>query len=284
MTKLLGRILWIAIAVAAVLYGIAQAGLRSPWFRVAVERRLSAAAGMEVRVGRIRPTESLNLRISDISVLEDRAGMEVKVLRVKWTFFARRGFSRIRKIIVEDAVLTMAPDEQGELLPAFVGERTWELVSSLTQGRLQNASETPDSPFGLGFAPSDTAPAAGGHDGGRMYREFGGIRNVRLIRGTFSLRDANGNERAFAKDVDISRKIDFAADGRKVEHWDVQAAMLSAEGMQLPNLDWAADFTEGGGWNVTRFASDSWSDWGPAPSQDEMDCTTEKYRELFDSI
>lgn len=280
MAKLLGRILWIAIAVAAVLYGVAQAGLRSPWFRVAVERRLSNAAGMEVRVGRIRPTESLNLRISDISVLEDRAGMEVKVLRVKWTFFARRGFSRVRKIIVEDAVLTMAPDEQGELLPAFVGERTWELVSSLTQGRLQNAAETPGENEGTGFA----VPADGGKDGGRMYREFGGIRNVRLLRGTFSLRDANGNERASAKDVDISRKIDFGTDGRKVEHWDVQAAMLSAEGMQLPNLDWAADFTEAGGWNITRFSSDGWSDWGPAPSQEEMERTTEKYRELFDSI
>lgn len=280
MAKLLGRILWIAIAVAAVLYGVAQAGLRSPWFRVAVERRLSNAAGMEVRVGRIRPTESLNLRISDISVLEDRAGMEVKVLRVKWTFFARRGFSRVRKIIVEDAVLTMAPDEQGELLPAFVGERTWELVSSLTQGRLQNAAETPGENEGTGFA----VPADGGKDGGRLYREFGGIRNVRLLRGTFSLRDSNGNERASAKDVDISRKIDFGADGRKVEHWDVQAAMLSAEGMQLPNLDWTADFTEAGGWNITRFSSDGWSDWGPAPSQEEMERTTEKYRELFDSI
>ena len=179
----------------------------------------------------------------------------------------------------------MAPDERGELLPAFVGERTWELVAGLTQGRLQNAPETPegngDGPYGTGFAPSETVPAK---DGERMHREFGGIRNVRLIRGTFSLRDANGNERASAKDVDISRKIAFGEDGRKVEHWDVQAAMLSAEGMQLPNLDWAADFSEAGGWNVTRFASDGWSDWGPSPSQDDMERATEKYRELFDSI
>lgn len=279
MTKLLGRILWIAIAVAAVLYGIAQAAVRSPWFRVAVERRLSNAAGMEVRVGRIRPTESLNLRLSDITALEDRAGLEVKVIRIKWTFFARRGFSRIRKLIVEDAVLTMAPDGDGRLLPSFAGDRAWELVSGLTQGRLPGPAEQPASGAGAGEAVDATARAGGG-----MQREFGGIRDVRLVRGTFSLRDAGGNERASAKDVDIVRHVGFGEDGRRVEHWEVQAAMLSAEGMQLPNLDWAAEFTEAGGWNVTRFASDGWSDWAPAAPPDAMDRTAEQYRELLDSI
>jgi hypothetical protein len=282
---LVGRIVWIAIAVAALLYGAAQAAIRSPWFRVAVERRLSKATGMEVRVGRIRPTESLNLRISDISVLEDRAGMEVKVLRVKWTFLARRGFSRIRKLIVEDAVLTMAPDDEGNLLPSFVGDRAWELVSGLTQGRLQNP---PDADAANGHGPGGTVPVREGdapaRTGGQTSRDFAGIRNVRLIRGTFSLRDAGGNERASAKDVEIGRRIDLDAEGRRVERWNVQAAMLSAEGMQLPNLDWSAEFTEEGGWNVTRFASDGWSAWSPAESPDGVERTTEEYRKLLDSI
>lgn len=276
--KMVWRILWIAVAVAAVLYGAAQAAIRSPWFRVAVERRLSMATGMEVRVGRIRPTESLNLRISDISVLEDRAGMEIKILRIKWTFLARRGFSRIRKLIVEDAVLTMAPDDEGNLLPSFVGDRAWELVSGLTQGRLQN----PPEPVGAnGSAPEGIVSAK---TGGQASREFGGIRHVRLIRGTFSLRDAGGNERASAKDVEIARRIDLDAEGRRVERWNVQAAMLSAEGMQLPNLDWSAEFTEAGGWNVTRFASDGWSAWSPAESPEEVESATEEYRQLLDSI
>lgn len=281
MTKLLGRILWIAIAAAAILYGIAQAAVRSPWFRVAVERRLSKAAGMEVRVGRIRPTESLNLRLSDITALEDRAGLEVKVIRIKWTFFARRGFSRIRKLIVEDAVLTMAPDAEGRLLPSFAGDRAWELVSGLTQGRLPGPSEQPAAGAGAAAAEAGSAPARAA---GGMHREFGGIRDVRLVRGTFSLRDAGGNERAAAKDVDIVRHVGFGEDGRRVERWEVQAAMLSAEGMQLPHLDWAAEFTEPGGWKVTRFASDGWSDWAPAASPDGIDRTAEQYRELLDSI
>lgn len=270
--KLVGRTIWIAIAAAAILYGAAQAAIRSPWFRVAVERRLSMVTGMEVRVGRIRPTESLNLRISDITALEDRAGLELKVMRVKWSFFAPRGFSRIRKLILEDAVLTMAPDDEGHLLPAAVGDRTWDLVSSLTQGRLQNMPQGGRKPDG------------GAAEGGRNQGEGVGIGHVRLLRGTFSLRDANGRERAGAKDVEIDRKVGFDGEGRKVEHWEVEAAVLSAEGMQLSSLDWAADRTEAGAWNVTRFVSDGWSAWTPAGAPDEVERATEQYRALLDSI
>lgn len=271
--KLVGRTIWIATAAAAILYGAAQAAIRSPWFRVAVERRLSMVTGMEVRVGRIRPTESLNLRISDITALEDRAGLEVKVMRVKWSFFAPRGFSRIRKLILEDAVLTMAPDAEGNLLPAVVGDRTWELVSRLAQGQLQNAPRADKKPNG-----EETA------DDGATSPEKIGVGHVRLLRGTFSLRDIGGRERFGAKDVDIDWNTGFGAAGRKVEHWEVEAAVLSAEGMQLTGMEWVADRTEDGAWNVTRFASDGWSSWAPAESPDGVERATEEYRKLLGSI
>ena len=242
-----GQTFWklfrIAFATAAVLYGVAQAGIRSPWFRVAVERRLSEAAGMEVRVGRIRPTESLNLRIGDISALEDRAGMEVKVLRVKWSFLASPTGSHIRKLVAEDVVLTMAPDDEGHLLPAFAGERALELVALLSR-------ELP----GRGD---------GGRDAERMHRETGTIGHVRLLRCAFSLRDANGRERAGGKDVEMDRFVGVDGSGRRIESWDAQAAVFTVEGMQMTGIDCEAGYTVEGGWETTRFSADDWSDGTP---------------------
>lgn len=241
------RAILIAVAAAAILYGVAQAGIRSPWFRVAVERRLSEASGMEVRVGRIRPTESLNLRIGDISALEDRAGMEVKVLRVKWSFLASRTGSHIRKLVVEDAVLTMAPDDEGNLLPAFAGQRALELVALL-------AKELPaDAPDRGGGEPSD----------GRMHRKTGSIGHVRLVRGAFSLRDASGRERAGGRDFEIDRTIGVDASGRRTENWETQVAVFTVEGVQVTGLDWAAAYTEENGWETSRFSAEGWSDGTP---------------------
>lgn len=246
------RAIWIAVAAAAILYGGAQAGIRSPWFRVAVERRLSEAAGMEVRVGRIRPTESLNLRIGDISALEDRAGMEVKVLRVKWSFLASRTGSHIRKLVAEDAVLTIAPDAEGNLLPAFAGNRALELVAQWTR------SWPPDGPErGIGQVVMDA-------DGGRMHGEIGTIGHVRLLRCAFSLRDASGRERAGGKDFEIDRFVEVDDLGRSAERWEVQAAVFASEGRQLTGLDWAAGYTGESGWEISRFSADSWSD-GTSP-------------------
>lgn len=265
-----GRLFWGALALAVLFYGGAQATVRSPWFRVAVERRLSKAAGMEVRVGSIRATESLNLRIGGISALEDRAGLEVRVLRVKWSFFAPRGFSRIHKISAEDITFTMAPDEEGQLLPSFAGDRVWELVGRLAQDMVP-AAPVPDA-----------WPSGKGRETVRPRRD-GDIPHVRLVRGVFSLRDASGRERASARDLELDRRVGFDADGHLVEHLDVQAAVLTVEGMQLTGVDWAAERTDGGEWNVVRFASDDWSGWTPADAEG-LDAATGMYRELLDSI
>lgn len=273
--KLFWRAIRIAIAVAAVLYGGAQAGIRSPWFRVAVERRLSNLAGMEVRVGRIRPTESLNLRISDVSSLENNAGMEVRVLRVKWSFFAPRGFFRVRKLVAEDAVLTMSPDAAGNMQPAFAGNRAWEMVGHLSRGLEPDIRRSPDLP-GSGDNAGDAPTGIG--------RGFASMPDFRLLRCVFSLRDANGRERVSAKDVEINRTVGLDADGRPEEHWEVQAAVLSVEGMQLTGIDWVADRTVDGEWKVARFASSDWSGWTATGEGSDVEDATEKYRALLDSI
>lgn len=271
--KLTGWVLLGAIAAVAVLYGAAQAGIRSPWFRKAVERRLSRATGMEVHVGRIRPTESLNLRIGNVWALGDGVGVEARVLRVKWSFFAPRGLSRVRKVIVEDAALTVVVPDGGEV-PTITGGGAQELVSHLVQGRLRDVVVPPRGGEPAGKVEASSKP----------HRQNGGIGHVRLVRGTFSLRDANGRERSAASGVGFDRTIAFDPDGRRVERWNVVATTLSAGGMQLTSIDWEAECTGDGPWNVVRFVSDGWSDSAPSASPDDIERATEQYRALLDSI
>lgn len=267
-----------AIAVAAVLYGAAQAGIRSAWFRKAFEERLSRATGMEVRVGGIRPTESLNLRIGDIRAKEDRATLEAKVLRVKWSFFAPHGLSRIRTLVVEDAVLTVVVPDDGDapLPPTIAGGQVQELVSYLAQGRLQEMV----APRHEGEPPIRESDDGGG----RTYKRPGGIGHVRVVRGAFSLCDANGRERTAANGVEIERTIGFDRDGRRREQWKVGAALLSSGGMRLTGLDWAAECSGDGPWNVIRFVSDGWSDCSSSSPAEDIKRATEQYRALLDSI
>ncbi len=265
-----GRIVWGILLAAALLYGGAQAGIRSPWFRVAVEHRLSKLAGMEVRIGDIRATESLNLRIGRVSALDERAGMEVRVLRVKWSFFAPRGLSRIHKLSAEDVTLTMAPDDDGRLMPAFVGDHAWELIGRLTRDMVP-AAPVPDAWPGGKDAVEETPSG------------IGGILHMRIVRGVFSLRDASGRERASARDISIDRIVERDADGHPVERLEVQADVLTVEGMQLTGVDWAAERTDGSDWTVLRFTSDDWSGWTPADAE-ALDAATGEYRALLDSF
>lgn len=254
---------------AVLLYGGAHAAIRSPWFRVAVERRLSQMTGMEVRVGSIRTTESLNLRLGDISALEDRAGLEIHVMRVKWALFPLR----IRRLIVEDAVLTMAPDEEQHLLPKVVGDQAWTFLGHLTQGLVPVIAPVPEE---LRTEPQKVA--APSPFGGKIDR----IRQIRLVRSMFSIRDASGRERAAAKDLEIERNLEGTGPD-EVERWDIQAAVLTVEGMQQTGVEWSALHTAQG-WKVTHFATQEVSGWEPAASPEELQEATETYRTLLDSI
>ena len=263
--SLAARIFLGVLLAAALLYGAAHAAIRSPWFRVAVERRLSQMTGMEVRVGSIRTTESLNLRLGDISALEDRAGMEIHVMRVKWTLFPLH----IRRLIVEDAVLTMAPDQEQHLLPKVVGDQAWAFLGHLTQGLVPMIAPVPEE---LRTEPRKPAPQP--PFGGQIER----IRQIRLVRSMFSIRDASGRERASAKDLEIERVLD---DG--TERWNIQAAVLTVEGMQQTGVEWSALHTPQG-WQVTHFSTQEVSGWEPAASPEELQEATETYRALLDSI
>ena len=74
--RTLGSWLWKLALVLALVYGALQILVRTDVFRAQVEDELSRLAGMEVRIGRMRATESLNLKIRDTIGISDVAGIE----------------------------------------------------------------------------------------------------------------------------------------------------------------------------------------------------------------
>ena len=59
--RVLWSLLWRLALAALLVYGVLQLFVRTNYFRLRVEAELSRMTGMEMRVGRIRATESLNL-------------------------------------------------------------------------------------------------------------------------------------------------------------------------------------------------------------------------------
>ena len=75
--------------------------VRTDVFRAQVEKELSRLAGMEMRVGRIRATESLNLRIRDAIGVSDVAGIEARIVRIRWHLFRPRGEPMLESVRVD---------------------------------------------------------------------------------------------------------------------------------------------------------------------------------------
>lgn len=262
------RRLWMALLAVVVLYGLAQLWVRSPWFRVTVERSLSRVAGMEVRTGRIRATESLNLKIRDVIGMAENAGLEAKILRIRWKLLPGREGTHIESIRAEDVVLTMAPDEDGVMQPAFIGQGLWGWLARLEGGLLERGISAE------GVVP----PGDGGEETDEAFgwNMRGEIPYIRITRGLFSLRDASGRERAAAQDVGLERTVENG-----LEQWDFRAAVVSVEGVQLTGVHWAAEVSNGV-WRVTAMEADGWSGWVSHPENTEA--AAAQYRDLFDWV
>ena len=196
---------------------------------------------------------------------------ELRVLRVKWSFWPTHGRPHIHLLVAEDAVLTMAPGgEDGQLLPAFVGNRVWTFLGRLTQDLVPVIAAPPDE---LRTAPESPSVA---HDA------IGAIPDFRLVRGMFSLRDASGRERASAKNLEIERIHEGFGD-TAAERWTIQADVLTVEGMQQTGVEWSA-LQDAQGWKVLHFKTREISGWEPAASPEAIQDATETYRTLLDSI
>ena len=214
---LLGGLVWRLALVCGVLYATVQVAVRTDWFRGLVEKELSSLTGMEMRVGRIRATEGLNLKIRDVISVSDDAGIELRVVRVRWRLFRPRGAPLLESIRVDGWAATFAPDAAGQMQPAIVG-RTLEqalgwtgIAAPRSGGKLEpaktTAEEIPQPPLRLDPPPS-------------LVLRWGSVR----------VQDARGKVLATASGLDIRRTSMLLSGGAPVSHVEVRAAEVRMEG------------------------------------------------------
>ena len=119
--RALGSLAWKLALGVVLVYGGLQLAVRTDAFRSRVERELSRLTGLEIRVGRIRATASMNLRIRDVISMSEEAGIEAGLIRVRWRVFRPRGEPMVEAVLVDGLALTFAPDAAGVVQPAFLG-------------------------------------------------------------------------------------------------------------------------------------------------------------------
>lgn len=216
-----GRALWafawkLALAVALV-YGALQVLVRMDFFRSQVEKELSQLAGMEMHIGRIRATESLNLRIRDAIGVSSVAGIEARIARIRWRLFRPRGEPMLESVRVDGLALTIAPDETGAIQPAFLGrlsKNIFEWTGMPVPQELAGAEHAP-----LGSAMEEKGAA------GRPLETW--IRGPLVFQGvSVRWQDAQGNLKASVSGLDVVWMSMVTPRGRRVSHLECRAAEI----------------------------------------------------------
>ncbi len=242
---------WKLLLVAALLYGALQVLVRTDLFRAQVEKELSRLAGMDMRVGRIRATESLNLRIRDAIGVSDVAGIEVRLARIRWSLFRPRGEPMLESVRVDGLSLTIAPDETGAIQPAFLGRLP------------QNVFAWTGLPLPSDWA-GDGNPAPAQEEKGAVGRSPETWIRGPLVFRDMSVRwqDAQGNLKATVTGLDVAWTSMETPKGRRVSHLECRAAEIKVvNGPRI--LDAHLELLEADG---KRFlvGLDA-ADWGGAP-------------------
>lgn len=259
--------IWKGTLAVALAYGALQILVRTDVFRSQVEAELSRLAGMEVRIGRMRATESLNLKIRDTIGISDVAGIEARVARVRWRVFRPRGTPMLESVRVDGLALTIAPDDTGALQPAFLG-RLSQNVFAWTGLPV---------PAELAAAPDAEAAPAKQEGPARSLEEWlGGP----LVLQDVSVRwqDAQGLLRASVSGMDVVWTPLTTPKGRRVSHLDCRAAEIKVvNGPRIADLRLELVAVEGQRFLVNLQAAD----WGgaeppPAPGAEA--------RELLDAM
>jgi len=208
----LGRAALIVAVLLLLLYGAAQLVARSDPFRTALEARLSSLSGLPLRIdGRVRATESLNLKIRNVIGQDGPAGLSVDTARIRWRAFPRRGESPVSMIWLEGLRLTFALDGDGTVHPDFLGAlarraATLTGIRSAIPG-LPDPGPEPipvpavPSPSGTDAAPS-APPAAPAY--GDTANPWNRIPLIRVQNASLHWRDASSNEIASAIGVDFT--------------------------------------------------------------------------------
>ena len=243
--RALGAFAWKLALAFGLLYGSLQVLVRTDFFRSQVERELSRLAGMDMRVGRIRATESLNLRLRDTIGVTEVAGIEARTARIRWRLFRPRGEPMLESVRVDGLALTIAPDENGEIQPAFLGSLSRQV-------------------FAWTGRPLPKGVAAAARSGGRAKdRPANWVRGP-LVFQNVSVRwqDAKGNLQAAVAGMDVAWAAMTTPNGRRVAHLDCRAAEIKiVNGPRITGLH--VELVEADG---QRFLVDlAADDWGGAP-------------------
>ena len=267
-TRIVGRLLWtlawrLGLA-ALVAYVALQVLVRTDFFRTRVEAELSRLTGMEMRVGRIRATPSLNIKLRDVISVSQEEGFEARTVRLRWRLFRPRDVSWLESLRVEGLAATFAPDAQGVMQPAFLGTMSRRLLESAGTDQSQAAG---------GGAPAAT-PTGGAP--GILSGWIPGPIDVGW--GSLRWQDAAGRLLASAAGVELSWQSMALANGRHVAHMDCCVEDLKVEngprisGLHLELID-AGD-------RQFLLALDA-TDWGAAAPPPASDA---EYRDLFKAM
>lgn len=254
-------LLWKLGLAALLAYGALHLLVRTDFFRARVEAELSRLAGMEMRVGRIRATESLNLKLRDVISVSKDAGFEVRTLRIRWRLFRPRHASMLESLRMEGLALTFAPDAEGALQPAFLGRVSRMLLEAA-------GAESP------GGRTESAASAAAGEAGGAA--RFAGPVEVRWA--SVRWQDAGGNLQASISNMELAWLSLALPNGRQIAHVDLRAAEVKlATGLRIMGLH--VELLDAGE-RQFLVALDA-ADWGTArrPRAVELE-----YRELLDAM
>ncbi len=259
--------IWKGTLAVALAYGALQVLVRTDVFRSQVEEELSRLAGMEVRIGRMRATESLNLKIRDAIGISDVAGIEARVARVRWRLFRPRGTPMLESVRVDGLALTIAPDDAGALQPAFLGRLSGNVFAWTGLPVPAELAAVPDA---------EAVPARPDGPARSLEEWLGGP----LVLQNVSVRwqDAQGLLRASVSGMDVVWTPLTTPKGRRVSHLDCRAAEIKVvNGPRIADLRLELVAVEDQRFLVTLQAAD----WGgaeppPAPGAEA--------RELLDAM
>lgn len=268
-----GRTLWAfgwkAALAFLLVYGVLQVLVRTDFFRSQVEAELSRLAGMEIRVGRIRATESLNVRLRNTIGVSEVAGIEVRTARIRWRLFRPRGEPMLESVRVDGLALTLAPDGDGTIQPAFLGKLSKKMLE-WAGAPLPKGLEKADN--GKALVPPDLAA-----EGPRALEDW--IRGP-LIFQNVSMRwqDAEGNLLASVSGMDLTWMSEVTPNGGRISHVECRAEEIQVvEGPKIAGFH--VELVEAGGkqFLVTLEAAD----WGGVPPPKKAEA---EYRKLLDAM
>lgn len=264
--RLACRVLWGVLLAVLLTYGILQVWVRTNAFRSRIEIRLSQLTGMEIRTGRIRATESLNLKIRDVISVSEEAGIEARLIRVRWRLFRPRGAPLLESVRVDGLALTFAPDENGEIQPAFLGDYA---RTAFEWAGVQLAEKI------KGERPGRKAP-----DGEQSPLPAAWLRVPQVILKGLSVRflDVRGNFQGSMTGANVSWTSMPLPDGGRVSVLDCRAAEVRVvNGPRITGLHIKLIDTD----DRRYLAALDAEDWGTAPRPRTREA---EYREMLDAM